>query len=236
VSVPVYGPTEPFGLDEPQPFIEVHVAYLLTRQQLLTALEAGYTEIAAERTTDSLTNAEIRTEVEHTLAASGVIDLDRLMQRADGGEGSGWRAGLEACIDRAYPAPAAPPAALPSGTEGTVTLATADHGDVTLPEPSWCRGHGDHSPTVHRCDLTHYGTETLLTHQGAELFRVMVTESPFATRPEHRGVVAYVEQASYTGDFTPASLYDLAATLDGHADRLRDFADQLGRLLDGGHE
>ncbi|MFJ4623040.1 DUF6907 domain-containing protein [Streptomyces sp. NPDC088812] len=115
----------------------------------------------------------------------------------------------------------------------TVTLATSDHGPVTLPEPSWCRGHADHSPTVHRADLCHYGTETVLAFQGAELFRVMVTESPFVTRPEQRGVVAYLEQADYTGDLTPAGLYDLAAALEGHADRLRDFADQLDRLLGG---
>lgn len=118
----------------------------------------------------------------------------------------------------------------------TVTLATADAGDVTLTEPDWCRGHADHQAGVHRVDLTHYGTETVLTHQGAELFRVMVTESPFATSPEQRAVCAYIEVADYTGDFTPTGLYDLAATLDAHADRLRDFADQLGRLLDGGRE
>jgi hypothetical protein len=115
-----------------------------------------------------------------------------------------------------------------------ITLPTVDHGDVVLPEPTWCRGHQDHDPGTYRTDLTHYGTETVLTYQGAALLRVMVTESPFATRPEKRSTVAYLEQADYTGDFTPAGLYDLAATLDGHADRLREIADQLHTLLDGG--
>ncbi len=112
-----------------------------------------------------------------------------------------------------------------------ITLTTADHGPVTLPEPSWCRGHADHRPGTYRCDLTHYGTETVLSHEGAEVFRVMVCESPYSTRPEDRGVVAYLEERGYTGEFTPTGLYDLAAALDGHADRLRDFADQLSRLL-----
>jgi hypothetical protein len=115
----------------------------------------------------------------------------------------------------------------------TVSLSTIDHGDVVLPEPDWCRGHRDHRPDSYRADLTHYGTEAVLAYQGAALLRVMVTESPFATRPEKRAVVAYLEQADYTGDFTPAGLYDLAATLDAHADRLRELADQLATILDG---
>jgi hypothetical protein len=115
----------------------------------------------------------------------------------------------------------------------TVTLTTADRGDLVLPEPSWCRGHDDHQPGAYRSDLTHYSTETVLTFDGAELFRVMLTESPYATRPEDRPVCAYLEQAGFTGAFTPAGLYDLAAALDGHADQLRDFADQLHALLGG---
>lgn len=115
----------------------------------------------------------------------------------------------------------------------TITLDTQDFGPVTLPEPSWCRGHDDHQPGSYRVDLTHYGTETVLTYQGAELWRVMVTASPYATRPEDRPMCAYLEQGHYTGDFTPAGLYDLAATLDAHADQLREFADTLARLVDG---
>ncbi|MER6557212.1 hypothetical protein ABT300_05505 [Streptomyces sp. NPDC001027] len=116
----------------------------------------------------------------------------------------------------------------------TVTLDTEDFGPITLPEPSWCRGHADHRPDAFRSDVTHYSAETVLAYQGSELFRVMVTESPYATRPEHRRVCAYLEQGDYTGDFTPAGLYDLAATLDAHADRLRDYADQLARILGRG--
>lgn len=120
--------------------------------------------------------------------------------------------------------------------EPRITLVTADHGDVVLTEPAWCRGHDDHQPGAYRSDLTHYSAETVLTFGGAELFRVMVTESPYATRPEDRPVCAFLEQAGFTGAFTPAGLYDLAAALDAHADQLRDFADQLAALLAGGED
>ena len=116
----------------------------------------------------------------------------------------------------------------------TITLTTEDYGPVTLPEPAWCRGHDDHQPGAYRSDLTHYSPETVLTFDGAELFRVMVTESPHATRPEDRPICAYLEQAGFTGPFTPAGLYDFAAALDAHADRLRDFADDLAVILAGG--
>ncbi|GAA1528415.1 hypothetical protein GCM10009730_42060 [Streptomyces albidochromogenes] len=37
----------------------------------------------------------------------------------------------------------------------TVTVATSDHGDVTMPEPSWCDGL--HKTGGARSDLTHNG-------------------------------------------------------------------------------
>ncbi|MBT2673972.1 hypothetical protein J7E95_24755 [Streptomyces sp. ISL-14] len=114
----------------------------------------------------------------------------------------------------------------------TVTLPTLDHGDVTLPEPSWCAGHPDPRPQ-YRTDLTHYGPEHRLTFNGDELFRLMLGQSPHAEETS-REVCAYVEQSGYTGSLAPAGLYDLAATLDAHADRLRDLADQLAAVLAGG--
>lgn len=116
----------------------------------------------------------------------------------------------------------------------TVTLATLDHGDVTLPEPSWCRGHAGHRPDSYRCDLTHYSEETVLAHQGAKVFRVMLTQAPYASQPPDPAVCVYVEECGFTGSLDPVGLYDLAATLDAHADRLRDYADQLAAILDRG--
>lgn len=116
-------------------------------------------------------------------------------------------------------------------TERTVTLPTIDHGDVTLPEPSWCAGHPNPHPQYHT-DLTHYGPEHRLTFNGEPLFVLMLTQSPLSERAS-RDLAAYVEQSSYTGDFDPAGLYDLAAALDHAADQLRAFADQLAAILGG---
>lgn len=116
----------------------------------------------------------------------------------------------------------------------TITLPTEDHGDVTLTEPAWCRGHADHRPDSYRADLDHKGPEHHLKHHGELLWTAFLGQAPCATSPEHRGIGLFVEQASYARTLNPAELYDLAATLDTHADQLRDLADQLHTLLGGG--
>lgn len=116
----------------------------------------------------------------------------------------------------------------------SITLPTADHGPVTLPEPSWCVGHTDHRPDTYRVDLDHKGPEHLLRHGGEPLWTAFLGQAPYASRPEHRGIGLFVEQASYAHTLDPASLYDLAASLDAHADQLRDLADQLTAILAGG--
>lgn len=113
----------------------------------------------------------------------------------------------------------------------TVTLPTEDHGDVTLPEPAWCAGHADHRPDSYRVDLDHKGVEHRLHHQGELLWTVFLGQAPFATNPEHRGVGLFVEQGSYALTLDPAALYDLAASFEAHADRLRELADQLAAIL-----
>lgn len=112
-----------------------------------------------------------------------------------------------------------------------ITLPTLDHGPVTVAEPTWCRGHADHHPDTHRTDLTHFGAEHRLTFNGAELFRLMLSQTPHADRAS-RQVCAYVEEAGYTGSLDVAGLYDLAAALDHAADHMREFADRLAVLLD----
>jgi len=112
----------------------------------------------------------------------------------------------------------------------TVTLPTVDHGEITLPEPSWCAGHADHRPDSYRADLTHYGPEHRLTFNGQPLFRLVIAQTPLADRAS-REVCAYVEQIGDSGSFDPAGLYDLAAALDGAADHMREFADRLAAVL-----
>jgi hypothetical protein len=114
----------------------------------------------------------------------------------------------------------------------TITLPTTDHGDVTVPEPSWCAGHPNPRPE-HRGDITHFGPEHRLTFNGEPLFVLMLAQAPFSENVSSE-VCAYVEQSRYTGSLNPAGLYDLAAALDSAADQMRNFADQLAAILAGG--
>lgn len=118
----------------------------------------------------------------------------------------------------------------------TITLATEDHGDVTLPEPSWCVGHADHRPDTARADILHSGPDTVLAFHGAELFTAGLVQSPYATSsdPELGSRTPGVSVYPPARTLTPVSLYSLAAALDGYADQLRGLADQLDAILAGG--
>ncbi|MFJ1808525.1 MULTISPECIES: DUF6907 domain-containing protein [unclassified Streptomyces] len=116
----------------------------------------------------------------------------------------------------------------------TVTLPTIDAGDVTIPEPSWCVGHADHRPDSYRADLDHKGPEHRLTHRGERLWTAFVGQAPYASIPAARSLGVFVEQGNYARTLDPVGLYDLAATFEAHADRLRELADQLPGLRDGG--
>ncbi|MET9129788.1 MULTISPECIES: DUF6907 domain-containing protein [Streptomyces] len=113
----------------------------------------------------------------------------------------------------------------------TVVLATLDHGDVILPEPAWCVGHADHRPDSYRVDLCHTGSEHQLTHDGELLWTASLGQAPCASRPQGRTLGVYVAQDGYARTLDPVGLYDLASTLDAHADHLRELADQLAALL-----
>ncbi|MFI1726888.1 DUF6907 domain-containing protein [Streptomyces sp. NPDC020489] len=114
----------------------------------------------------------------------------------------------------------------------TVTLSTLDHGDVTIPEPDWCAGHADYVP-VHRVDLEHAGVQHRLTHDGQLLGYAYLFQDVFAERSPRDIGVSVVLSYEPRGGFTPAGLYDFAASLDTAADRLRYLADQLATILGG---
>lgn len=118
----------------------------------------------------------------------------------------------------------------------TITLPTLDAGDVTMPEPSWCRGHADHRPDSYRIELDHKGPEHRLTHHGELLFTAFLGAAPFADDPREHTPGLYVEQGRFARTLNPTELYDLAATLEAHADRLRGLADQLAQILAGGDQ
>jgi hypothetical protein len=110
-----------------------------------------------------------------------------------------------------------------------VTLATADHGPVTLPEPSWCAGHTHHDPETLRVDLIHASAVIECLYLGRTLLAAELVQSPFAESSDRhlggRTPGASVYPLGQTLDAT--ELYSLAASLDRYADQLRDLADQL---------
>ncbi|MFC8408529.1 DUF6907 domain-containing protein [Streptomyces griseoincarnatus] len=104
----------------------------------------------------------------------------------------------------------------------TVTLATLDHGDVTIPEPSWCAGHACHLPE-NRADLAHTGEDVVLKWRGQPIAYACLDQAPFSERSREVRV-----SASLVGETLDArGVYELAADLDAYADRLRTLADQL---------
>ncbi|MFF3891776.1 DUF6907 domain-containing protein [Streptomyces sp. NPDC001812] len=106
----------------------------------------------------------------------------------------------------------------------TVTLTTADHGPVTLPEPSWCIGHPHHDPDTVRADLAHTGEDIILKFRGRPIASACLDQAPHAdvASREVRVSVSLLGQA-----LDARGLYELAADLDTYADRLRDLADSL---------
>ncbi|MEV5792650.1 hypothetical protein [Streptomyces sp. NPDC052192] len=115
----------------------------------------------------------------------------------------------------------------------TVTLTTADRGDVTLPDPAWCSGHTHHDPLTLAADLVHSGPETSLTFRNTELFAAGLVQHPRAAidaTPELGSRATGVTVYPLGETLGPITLYELAAALDGYADRLRDLADQLAAL------
>ncbi|QNT96758.1 hypothetical protein HEP81_06523 [Streptomyces griseofuscus] len=117
----------------------------------------------------------------------------------------------------------------------TVTLTTSDHGDVTLPEPSWCLGHAIHDPETQYANIIHSSTDTVLTFRRALLMTACLVQSPNAA-PGTEGLGGPTPGVSVypLGEtLGPDQLYDLAGRLDAYADQLRDLADQLTRILGG---
>lgn len=118
----------------------------------------------------------------------------------------------------------------------TITLPTADYGDVTVPEPDWCTGHPNHRPDDQRADIHHSGPDISLNWRGHHITDACIVQSPFTETdvPELSSRTPGVSVSVIARTLDPASLYDLAAALDGYADQLRDLADQLDTILTGG--
>ncbi|MCT9009994.1 DUF6907 domain-containing protein [Streptomyces rhizosphaerihabitans] len=117
----------------------------------------------------------------------------------------------------------------------TVTLATADRGTVTIPEPAWCAGHSPHDPETEYVDIIHSGPETSLTFRSVVLLAAGLVQSPHASpsAPHLGGRTPGVSVHPVGRTLGPVDLYELAAVLDTYADALRDLGDQLDALRGG---
>ncbi|MEH0423145.1 DUF6907 domain-containing protein [Streptomyces sp. B21-083] len=117
-----------------------------------------------------------------------------------------------------------------------VTLPTVDYGDVTVTCPAWCIGHPNHKADDYRADILHQGPDVTLAFHGHDIGDAALVQSPFSTAeiPELCSSTPGVSISLIGRTLDPVALYDLAATLDRHADQLRDLADQLLVILGGG--
>ncbi|MDX2552772.1 DUF6907 domain-containing protein [Streptomyces stelliscabiei] len=118
----------------------------------------------------------------------------------------------------------------------TITLPTADHGPVTLDEPTWCMGHSHHDPNTERVDLIHSGPDIQLNFRYVTLLSACLVQSPYAgaSQPSLGGRTPGVSVHPLGLTLDATQVYDLAARLDTFADRLRDLADQLAGIRAGG--
>jgi hypothetical protein len=226
--LPTFGPFEvQGGVDELEPAVAVvRVAFALTRTQLVTALGMAFAGLG-DRTPESLTDDEVRREIEGHLAAEAIIELDHQMERD---EARAWSPEqqrnmrvLAAAIDRAF-APAQPlPVQEPRHADGTVTLQTEDRGEVTVPEPVWCIGHEGDS-IGHFADIGHTGPPVALEFDGRQLMAARLSWGP-SSEPHP---VVDVDDLPHGLD--PQETRELAARAGLYAGELYRLANEADRL------
>jgi hypothetical protein len=112
----------------------------------------------------------------------------------------------------------------------TVTVPTIDHGDVTIPCPAWCVGHGGQRPE-YRSDISHTGPEQHLGPAGRPLLVALLTQHPFSSGAQEIGL--HVDPVDFTSTYSPAELDQLAAGLVEAAAQLRHQARWLAVLRGG---
>jgi hypothetical protein len=231
--LPTFGPFEvQGGVDELEPAVAVvRVAFALTRTQLVTALAMSFAGLGPDRTPESLTDDEVRREVEGQLAAEALIEIDHQMEHDEqhGFTPEQQRAIdlLAAAVDRAF-SPAAPlPVQEPRRGEGTVTLQTVDRGEVTVSEPAWCVGHeGD--PVSHFADITHTGRTVAFRFDGDQLMAARLSWGPFSElQPQPHPVV---DVDDLPGGLDPQETRELAARVGLYAGELYRLANEADRL------
>ena len=237
--VPTFGPTELQNVhDDTGPtYAIVRVEFAMSRAELETAMSYGYAEANHGRPPEDMTVEEIRKEIEGYLAYTGALEMFRHVEaeqrRTIPPADQPHIDALNAALYRAYPPhrePEPAPVQAPRYGDGTVTLQTLDHGEITIDEPVWCTGH-DGEPVVQRVDVTHVGATVaaeLETDGGTvEFLPARISWGPFAElRPEPYPLA---DVDDFPG-LDPAQLRELAAEVGTHAGRLYTLANQLDRI------
>lgn len=238
-ALPVYGPTDPFGDEEHTPEVIVRVDFLMSREQITTALGIAWAEIAADyrdRGPESLAVAEVRHEVEAYLSVQAFHELGKQMERDQARtfppEQQRVVQLLAEAVERAYPPSRETeprPVQAPRYGDGTVTLQTLDAGEITIDEPVWCTGH-DGEQVVQRVDVTHVGTATAGEFAGVEFLPARISWGPFAELRPEPYPLADVDE--FPG-MEPDELRQLATEVGTHAGRLYTKANELDRIRRG---
>ncbi|MFJ9427577.1 DUF6907 domain-containing protein [Streptomyces sp. NPDC101249] len=226
--LPVFGPSETFGVDGLTPDVVVRVDIALSREHLHTALGMGYAEIAPDPAPDELTDLEIRTEIEGLIAARACVDIDNQMMRdrayTPSPEQRAVLDALAAAADRAYTPPQAATVRIqdPVYGMGVVTLDTDDEGRITIPEPAWCAGH--HGTLVgRREDILHTTAPHAADWEGVSFLPACISWAPFSTHAPTADVWEFP-------GMDPDSLRGLAEEAIAHAGHLYSLANQLDRI------
>lgn len=243
-NLPVYGPTEPLCDEEHTPEVIVRVDFLMSREQLVTALGIAWAEIAADRDPESLTAREVRHEVEAYLSVQAFHELGKQMERDQARvfppEQQAVMQLLAAAIERAYPPRRAPeqmPVQTPRYGDGTVTLSTLDRGEVTVGEPDWCAGH-DGEPVGTWAEISHDGPQITSVVESEDLgpvplLRANLTHAPHLELQPEPHPVAYVEGLE-AASFDADGLRALVAGGRAYLDRIEAMASELDALTEGG--
>ncbi|KIF69230.1 hypothetical protein HY68_12560 [Streptomyces sp. AcH 505] len=107
----------------------------------------------------------------------------------------------------------------------TVTVQTLDHGLITIPEPSWCVGHGVEPPQL-RVDTGHSGPEHDAEWNGYHFAWAALSQDPFRIKGS-QGVGVVVELGGLQNRLEPNELHQVASVLVDYASTLRHLAREL---------
>ncbi|MEU9215411.1 hypothetical protein AB0D47_02580 [Streptomyces sp. NPDC048376] len=217
VKPPRFGPTDTIPCDEnATPLAIVGIDLTVTREQLRTALAAGHAEQAGQPPLADIDVLDIRREIEGQLAAGAIVAVDDETPNVNGRLTPEYAAALDAAIDRAYTLPAQPSIQRPRYRNGTVTLQTTDHGEVTTPEPGWCAGH-DGEYVGRRSEISHDGNPieagvVTTRHGPGTIMQAHVSHAPhLEIRPEPHPILSV--HLSFDGDLGPEDGRNLTRAL-----------------------